>query len=252
MTDASMPSQGTPHEVLAGLGELTRKVRAAQRGTWFPLLLLGALTLGGILVNRFTFHVETVPCPATAPAAGMGCTVGVKQGSPYYWDLGLALAYVATAFFYIRRSRDRGVGTPVRPYILTGVALLGLVAATTFWATRHGLPQPGDPIDFWGLHLDPTSEATGFVGMLVGNVTAVGLPLLVLSWVERSRALLLLALAYLALFLVPFLTRFQLFQFIPVTSPWSAAPRLGLQAVLLLLGALGFGLAERSRRRDVS
>ncbi|MFJ9613443.1 hypothetical protein [Streptomyces noursei] len=126
------------------------------------------------------------------------------------------------------------------------------MSAATFWATRHGLPKPGDAIDFWGLRLDPASEATAFIGILVGNVTAVGLPLLVLSWVERSRALLLLALAYLALFLVPFLTHFQLFQFTPVTSPWSAAPRLGLQAVLLLLGALGFGLAERSRRRDVS
>ncbi|PKV83004.1 hypothetical protein [Streptomyces sp. TLI_146] len=230
---------------------MTRRVRAAQRGTWFPLLLLGALTLGGILVNRFTFHVETLPCPATDPEAGLNCT-GETQGSPYYWDLGLALAYVATAFFYIRRSRDRGVGTPVQPYILTGITLLGLVTATTFWATRHGLPQPGDPVDFWGWHLGPNSEAPPFIGMLVGNVTAVGLPLLVLSWVERSGALLLLALAYLALILVPFLTHFQLVQFIPVTSPWSAAPHLGLQAVLLLLGALGFGLAERSRRRDAS
>lgn len=247
-----MPSSDAPHEVLAGLDDLTRRVRAAQRGTWFPLLLLGALTVGGILVNRFTFHIETVPCPATGPEAGSDCSVGVKQGSPYYWDLGLALAYVATAYFYIRRSRDRGVGTPVQPYILTGITLLGLVTATTFWATRHGLPQPGDPIDFWGLHLDPTSESTAFVGMLVGNVTAVGLPLLVLAWVERSRALLLLALAYLALFVVPLLTHFQLLQFIPLISPWSAAPRLGLQAVLLLLGALGFGLAERARRRDVS
>ncbi|WP_345429662.1 hypothetical protein [Actinoallomurus vinaceus] len=248
MTDASMPLQGTPHEVLAGLGELTRKVRAAQRGTWFPLLLLGVLMLGGILVSRFTFQVLTVPCPATAPAAGVGCTV-VKQGSPLYWPIGIALAYAATAFFYIRRSRNRGVGTPVRPYILTGIALLGVVAATSFWSTRHGIPRPGEPLDFWGLHLDPSSEMTRFLERLVGNATAVGLPLLVLSWVERSRVLLLLTAVYVAIELVPLPTGWS---GIPFTSPWFFLPRYAVPGVLLLLGALGFGLAELPRRRNAS
>ncbi|MFI8241266.1 hypothetical protein ACIF83_29055 [Streptomyces sp. NPDC085866] len=251
MTDASVPSSGTPHEVLAGLGELTRKVRTAQRGAWFPLLLLGVLTLGGILVSRFTFKVETAPCPATAPAAGPGCTVvtQVTQGSPVYWPLGLALAYTATAYFYIRRSRNRGVGTPVRPYILTGIALVGLVTATEIWSIRQGMPRPGAPIDLWGLHLDPTSGVTMFLVRLTGNTTAVGLPLLVLAWVERSRTLLLLTAVYLAVELVPLTTGWS---GIPFTSPWSAVPRFGVPGVLLLLGALGFGLAELSRRRDAS
>ncbi|MER5669504.1 hypothetical protein [Streptomyces mirabilis] len=251
MADASMPSPGTPHEVLAGLGDLTRRVRAAQRGAWFPLLLLGVLTLGGILVSRFTFKVETVPCPATAPAAGTGCTqvTQVTQGSPVYWPIGLALAYAATAFFYIRRSRNRGVGTPVRPYILTGIALVGLVTATEIWSIRQGMPQPGAPIDFWGLHLDPASGVTAFLHRLTGNATAVGLPLLVLAWVERSRTLLLLTVVYLAIELVPLTTGWA---GIPFTSPWSAVPRYGVPGVLLLLGALGFALAELSRQRDVS
>ncbi|MEU1409495.1 hypothetical protein ABZ471_46015 [Streptomyces sp. NPDC005728] len=230
---------------------MTRRVRAAQRGTWFPLLLLGALTLGGVLVSRFTYHVETVPCPATDSGAGTDCTLitQVKQGEPFYWPIGLALAYVATAFFYVRRSRNRGVGTSVRPYILTGITLLGLVTATTFWSIRQGTPQPGDPIDLWGLHLDPTSGTTGFIELLTGNVTAVGLPLLVLSWVERSRALLVFTLVYLAICLMPLVPGWQM---IPVTSPWSALPRLGVQALLLLLGALGFHRAELSRQHDAS
>ncbi|GAA0659353.1 hypothetical protein GCM10010193_07730 [Kitasatospora atroaurantiaca] len=248
MTDASVPSPDTPQQVLAGLGDLTRRVRSAQRGAWFPLLLLGALTLGGILVSRFTFKVETVPCTATDPAAGTGCTL-VTQGSPVYWPIGLALAYAATAFFYIRRSRNRGVGTPVRPYILTGIVLVGLVTATAIWSLRHGMPQPGEQLDFWGLRLDPTSGVAMFLHRLAGNAAAVGLPLLVLSWVERSRALLLLTAVYLAIELVPLTTGWS---GIPFTSPWSAVPRFGVPGVLLLLGALGFGLAELSRRRDVS
>ncbi|MGW1520800.1 hypothetical protein [Streptomyces sp. NPDC002287] len=251
MTDATVPASGTPREVLAGLGDLTRKVRAAQRGTWFPLLLLGVLTLGGILVGRFTFKVETVPCPATDRAAGAGCTVvtQVTQGSPVYWPLGLALAYAATAFFYIRRSRNRGVGTRVRPYVLTGIVLVALASATALWSLRHGMPQLGERLDFWGLHLDPTSEVTRFLERLAGNAMAVGLPLLVLAWVERSRALLLLAAVYLAVELVPLSTGWS---GIPFTSPWSALPTFGVPGVLLLLGALGFGLAELSGRRDAS
>ncbi|MEV7182409.1 hypothetical protein [Kitasatospora sp. NPDC093679] len=245
MTDATVPSSGTPRDVLAGLDALTRKVRAAQRGTWFPLLLLGLLTLGGVLVGRLTFEVSTVPCPAAEAAAGAGCTL-IKQGSPVYWPVGLALAYAATAVFYIRRSRNRGVGTPVRPYVLTGIVLVGVVSATAYWSVRQGVPQPGDPVDLWGLRLDPDSGVTRFVERLNGNAAAVGLPLLVLARVERSRALLLLAAVYLAIELVPLTTGWA---GIDTASPWSVLPRYGVPGALLLLGALGFGLAELSGRR---
>ncbi|WP_159026410.1 hypothetical protein [Streptomyces vietnamensis] len=248
MADASVPSPGTPQEVLAGLGELTRRVRAAQRGAWFPLLLLGVLTLGGILAGRLTFEVKTVPCPAGDPAGGTGCTL-ISQGSPLYWTVGLAVAYAATAVFYVRRSRDRGVGTPVRPYILTGIVLVGLVAATQMWSLRHGMPNPGEPLDFWGLRLDADSGVTLFLEQLTGNATVVGLPLLVLAWVERSRVLLLLAAVYLAIELVPLRPGGW---GIPATSPWSTVPHFAVPGVLLLLGALGSALAESTHRRAAS
>ncbi|MFD5560869.1 hypothetical protein [Kitasatospora griseola] len=246
MTDASVPVNGTPHEVLAGLGELTRKVRAAQRGTWFPLLLLGGLTTGGIPVARLTHQVLTVPC--VGEPAGADCTL-VRQGSPLYWPIGLALAYLATAVFYVRRARNRGVGTAIRPYVLIGIALLATVSATSLWATRNGMPQPGAPLDLWGLHLDPAAPATRLLQRLIGDALAVGLPLLVLARVERSRALLLLAVLYLAVELVPLSTGWA---GIPITSPWSALPRYAVPGALLLLGALGFALAERPRERTAS
>ncbi|GAA4839613.1 hypothetical protein GCM10023235_13750 [Kitasatospora terrestris] len=234
-----MPS-GAPREVLSELGDLTRRVRAAQRGTWFPLLLLGVLTLGGVLVGRLTFHLESVPCPG-----GGSCTLA-SQGSPVYWPVGFAAVYVATAVFYLRRARRRGVGTRVRPYVVTGIALVGLVAATSLWVTRHGIPQPGTPLDFWGLHLDPDAGSTLFLERLTGNALTVGIPLLVLARVERSPALLLLAALCLAVELVPLSSGWA---GIGATSPWSALPRYGVPGVLLLLGALGFGLAERNGRR---
>ncbi|MGW4382199.1 hypothetical protein [Kitasatospora sp. NPDC004531] len=244
MTDASVPANGTPHELSAWMGELTRKVRAAQRGTWFPLLLLGGLTMGGILVSRLTYRLLTVPCPDLAG----DCTL-VRQGSPFYWPIGLAVAYLATAVFYLRRARSRGVGTAVRPYVLTGVVLLAVVAGTSFWVTRNGIPQPGAPLDLWGLHLDAAAPTTRFLGRLMGGALAVGLPLLVLARVERSRALLLIAALYLAMELVPLGNGWA---GIPITSPWAFLPQYAAPGALLLLGALGFALAERTRGRAAS
>ncbi|MFI6154463.1 hypothetical protein ACIBCA_17460 [Kitasatospora sp. NPDC051170] len=224
---------------------MTRRVRAAQRGAWFPLLLLGVLTLGGILVGRLTFEIQTVPCHGAPPGVTADCSL-VRQGAPLYWPLGLALAYVATALFYSRRARSRGVGTPVRPYVLTGIVLVGLGTATAMWSLRDGMPGPGASLDFWGLHLDPASGTTRFLQRLSGSATSVGVPLLVLARVERSRGLLLLAVTYLTVVLVPFGTGWA---GMSVTSPWSALPDLAVPGLLLLLGALGFALVERPHRR---
>ncbi|WP_327676558.1 hypothetical protein [Kitasatospora sp. NBC_00458] len=252
MTDASVPSSGAPHEVLASLGDLTRRVRAAQRGAWFPLLLFGVLTLGGILVDRLTFSVETVTtCPAapgTSDAALVSCTVA-KHGSPAYWMVGFAVVYAATALYYVRGSRRRGVGTPVLPYVLAGAGLVSLVAATAFWGVRFGAEPPGVRLDFWGLHLDPRSGLTQLLERFVGDAAAVGLPLLVLARVERSRALLLFALAYLLLELAPISTGWT---GIAPSSPWSGVPRLIVPGLFLLIGALGFARAQLPRQRGAS
>lgn len=245
MTDASVPSPGPAKEVLADLGELTRRVRAAQRGTWFPLLLFGVVTLGAVIANRLTFSVQTISSCPDLKGTATECTL-IKQGAPGYWDVGLTLAYAATALFYIRRSRGRGVGTPVRPYVITGLIVVAVLAATTLWTVRNGMPLPGDRFDFWGMHLDPHSGLTQLLERFTGSALTVGVPLLVLSWVERNRALLLFTLAYLALELAPISTGWA---GIDATSPWSSLPRLVPPAVFLLLGALGFALAQRPRGR---
>ena len=239
MTTASVPSPDAPRELLTNLKDLTRRVRAAQRGAWFPLLLLGVLLLGGILVDRLTFRVRATPCPAGVDPR-VGCTV-VREGSALYWTFGLALVYLATAFFYIRRSRERGFGSPVRPYVIAGIVVVVLIAPTRFWHVGQAA-APGATVDFWGLHFHATHGVQSLLTRLTGRAMSVGLPLLVLSWVERNRALLLFALAYLVVELVPIV--------LPdanaaSTDPWSTASRLVVPAVLLLAGALGFGLAQR-------
>jgi hypothetical protein len=65
-------------------------------------------------------------------------------------------------------------------------------------------------------------------------------------WPTRRRALLLLTAVYLALNLVPLTDGWA---GIPPTSPWSSLPHYGVQGILLLLGALGFGLTELTAER---
>lgn len=240
MTTASIPSPDTPQALLDSLRTLTRKVRTAQRGAWFPLLLLGVLFAVEIVAGRLTFRVQTVPCPE---GAGPGPCTGVKDGAPFSWTLGLVLVYAATTVFYIRRSRSRGVGSPIRAYLIAGLVILTLVAPTRFWSAGPTTP-PGAAVDFWGLHFHATSGVVSFLTRLTGRAMSVGLPLLVLSWIERNRALLLFTLAYAIIELVPVTLGDS--QAAP-GSPWSALPRLVVPTLFLLLGALGFALAERPK-----
>lgn len=241
MTEASAPAPGA-REVLAGLGDLTRRVRSAQRGTWFPLLSLGLLLAGGIVVDRLTFSAHTFACPAAVDprtASTVSC-VHVKEGSPLYWSVGLVLVYVSTAFFYLRRARSRGVGSVVRPYVIAGVVIVLLVGPTRFW--DGGITGPGASVDVFGLHFQAASGTVSVLSRLTGRAVSVGVPLLVLSWLERNRALLVFTIAYLMIEVVPITVAVGGHG--PI-APWSALNALALPTAFLLLGALGFALAER-------
>ncbi|MFF4340869.1 hypothetical protein ACFY00_13155 [Kitasatospora sp. NPDC001540] len=241
MTDASVPLPGTPREVLSGLGELTRRVRALQRDAWIPLLLFGLVTLGGVLVGRLTFQQGTVPCPGGPAGPGGTCTV-MRQGSPAYWTIALIAAYTATAWWYLRRSRRRGVGTPVRPYVLAGAAAVTALAVTTWWGASQ--PAPGADLDLWGLHLAADTRSTRLVQQFLGGAAAIGVPLLVLARIDRSRALALFALGYLLIELTP--VTFGWWG--AAAGPWIALSRHGVPALYLLAGALLFALANRRAR----
>jgi hypothetical protein len=64
----------------------------------------------------------------------------------------------------------------------------------------------------------------------------------VLAWAERNRALLLLTLAYLAAVLVPIT-----FGWVQPNPPWYFYPAV-FQGGVLLLGGIGFALAQRPLR----
>ena len=219
-TEAAYPGDD-PDRLLSNTRELAQRVRKEQRATWFPLLVIAALTFASIPVRRYSgHHLDCLAVPRI-------CTV-YSDADFVYWPIALVLAYVAIAAFYIRRSRARGVGTRVRPYAIAGVIVAVALTGAALWELHN---PPLDPIGLNGLPYRLASPGA-----------AIGLTLLVLAWAERNRALLLLTLAYLAAVLVP--TTFGWIQHAP---PWYSLPAI-TQGSVLLLGGIGFALAQRPLR----
>ena len=105
MTTDSAYAGDDPRRLLSGARELARRVRRAQRATWFPLLVFAAVTFAAIPVYRFGGH-RLGRCVVTGPGL-RGCTV-YSAGAFAYWSAALVLAYAVIAAFYIRRSRAQG------------------------------------------------------------------------------------------------------------------------------------------------
>lgn len=225
MTSETAYPGDDPHRLLSGARALAHRVRKDQRATWFPLLVFAALTFASIPIRRYSVH--HLDCRSMPE--GQVCRV-YSTADFVYWPISLVLAYVAIVTFYIRRSRARGIGTRVLPYAITGIVVAVALTGVALWTLHHPLTQQNPP---W---------LKGVPFRLVSPGGSIGLALLVLARVERNRALLLVALAYLAVVAVP--VTFGAVRFDP---PWYALPAVS-QGTLLLLAGIGFALAQRPLR----
>ena len=217
-----------PRSILSATRELTQRVRRAQRATWFPLLVLAAVTFASIPAYRYGGQHRFGTCVATA-APRSACAI-YPNGEFVYWPFALVLAYALIAVFYIRRSRARGLDTRVRPYAAAGIVIAAALTAIMFWQLHS--PSAAGPA---GLH------ALGW--RLVGPTSAIGLALLVLARAERNRALLAVAFGYLAVVLVPVDFGWTL----APSSRWYFVPRLVIDGGVLLASGAGFALVQRLR-----
>jgi len=225
MTSGTAFSGDDPRQLLSGTRELTRQVLRTQRATWFPLLVLAAVTFAAIPFRYSPHRLGT--CAATGTARV--CTA-YPPALLVYWPTALVLAYAVIAAFYIRRSQARGVGTRVRPYVVAGIILALAMTGSLVWTLYH-------PLAF-------TLDGSGLFSALHNYPFAIGLALVVLSGAERNEALLALALGYLAVVLLA----------ITVGSVsghgWLGFPvQLVIPGSVLLLGGIGFLLAQRPWRR---
>jgi hypothetical protein len=203
-------------------------VRSAQRHTWFPLLVFAVIMLTAIPVYRYA-PIHRGQC-RLGPDGTSVCAAVIPLVLAY-WPVMLVLAYAAIATYYIRQSRRQGIGTRIRPYVVVGVILAGLLAGATLWRASHPV------LPSLAARLASTRAPEWAFGFLTPAV-AIGLALLVLAWVERSRALLAYSLGYL---LVVLLLANQIMH---APSRWYFLPQLLLPAGLLVLGSAAFAVAR--------
>jgi hypothetical protein len=232
---ANHPGTSDSADLLAGIRGLTLEVRLAQRGAWFPLLLLAVVTAGAIPVDRYGHYSGT--CSASPGGAAEICT-RYSAIALWYWPSALILAYGAAGWFYIRRSRRRGVDTPTRPYLVAGAVFALLFTGLSLWAAHH----PAIQAQLLGLHLRSGTSLAGIGYRLISASSAIGLALLVLARLERSWAVAAVALAYLLVVLAPA----DLGWVAARPSSWSFLSHLVIDDCVLLAGAAAVGLAQRN------
>lgn len=236
---ADVPA-GDPRHLLASARRLTGQVRQAQRATWFPLALLGLVVAGAAPFYRVSAGLPVACGQPTATAGGTSrqCVASLSWAAFTYWTIALVLAYAVIGGFYAVRGRRRGVGTRIVPYAVAGVLVGIVLTSTAVWPVARHLSdlQSFSPVALLVHGLNP----------LLG----IGVALLVLAWVERLWALLGFAVAYSAfglsvnLYSVSKLVRHLGWT---VPGPWALIPGLLLAALLLVIAAAGFAVAERGK-----
>jgi hypothetical protein len=222
-----------PRRLLLDTRALALRARRAQRATWFPLLVLAAVTFAATPVYLYGGHqLNCVAVPAVRPLGAPGQVCLVYSNAQFvYWPIALVLAYVAIAAFYIRRSRVRGIETRVRPYAIAGIIIAVALTGAAIWEAHNPSVRPAMGLTGLGLRL-------------AAAPVAIGLALLVLAWAERNRALLVLTVAYLAVVLAHVSFGWVMYP----ASRWYFVPRLVIDGSVLLLGGIGFALAQRPPR----
>jgi hypothetical protein len=225
-------------EALSTTRQLTRRVRRAQRSTWFPLVLLGLVVVAAVPFYRLGRNVVTCD-PALGARGGVEiidrgvCVQVVGWPAGAYWILAFVLAYVAIAAVYVHRARRRGVGARVLPYASAGIAAGLVFGVVSAWAQQLGLNG----------YVLAGPVAVGMVPLI-----SIGLALFVLARVERNWPLAVFACGYLVVALLAsgIGARVLDLRVGPHLAPtWSFLPGLVVAGGALLLGGIGFALAER-------
>ncbi len=232
MMDQPDAASDDPRSLLTETRALSHRVRLTQRGGWFPLLVFAGVTFAAVPFHRYGPH--RVDC-STTHGGGRTC-LAYPALALWYWPVALLGAYVAIGWFYVRRSQLRGVGTRVRPYVAVGAVLTVLVTGWAFWATSH----PAFLVD--ALHLQ-SSQPSRALYRIASPAGAIGLALLFLAWIERSRPLLMVTIAYLIVAVATVgIGRFA------HPSPWAFLPHLLIDGGVLLIGGILLAATQEAER----
>lgn len=251
-----------PAELLSEVRAIRRRSRLARHAYWFPLVLFGVLVSASVpfYIQQFPRGHATYSSPSGPPGPAFlqspylgGFAVARYRGIAYYWLGALLLGIVATVIWYRWRGNRVGLRTPAHGYLITGLIIVALTLL----------------IPLVGLGLTRESQGsgvTGAVGMVMfmpGDlvirgtfpIVLIGLGLCVLAWAERSVALTVISVLYLALAVLGGLYDIEnvfwnwFHQSISPTA--SSLPNVLLPALLLLLSGAGAWVGQRQRRHRV-
>ena len=237
MKTASEPTDD-PQRLLAETRELGRKVRRAQRGTWSALFVLGATVLLAIPFYEYG-HSVVGHCKTSADGTVASCT-RYPVLALWYWPAAFVVAYGVIGAIFVRRARSRGVGARVRPYVIGGIVLAVAATLMTVWGIQHPLSWSA----FGTAIAPPGSLAQAWLHRLASPLGVIGLGLLVLARVERSRAV--------AAFGVVYLVAVAASAPIGVYAGRFFLPGVLVPGLVLLAGSALFALLERPTKAESS
>ncbi|HTN79945.1 MAG TPA: hypothetical protein VMK16_09745 [Acidimicrobiales bacterium] len=227
MTNQSTPAEADPRNLLSTTQDLSRRVRLAQRGAWFPLLVFAAVTLAAIPFTRYGGHPKH--CGAIH-GTGYVCLVQSTLAL-WYWPIAVVAGYLLITWFYVHRSAQRGVGTSVRAYVVVGVVLAALVAAWAFWADVHPA---------FLAEVLSRQEPNRVLYRLATPAGVIGLALLLLAWIERSWTLFGLTIAYLVVAVATVGVDWY-----SHPTPWAFLPHVVIDGVVLLVAGVVVAITQR-------
>ena len=222
--------------MLSAAKQAHRRTRSARQGFWFPLVLFGAIVLlaaplyrapagGGDLFYRSVPALFPRPLAPISYFAG-GYFLRSPQAVSLFWLISLPLGYVGTVIYYRLRARRRGIASPVRSYVLAGMALLAFLLLISWF----GPALPGHLGDLFVRGLTP--------------LLTIAAGLFVLAWAERSVSLAIFSLGFFALALGATLYDYaNAFARIGVGVP-EAAINVLIPGIVLVAAGAGFWAAR--------
>jgi hypothetical protein len=192
-------------ELLGAVERVSKEARRARHGYWFPLLLFGLTILGALpfyyySIGHYRGEVVNLGGGITGQVvngggAGFLDRFGLSGfpgqhpwGAAVYWLIAVPSAYVLVAFYYVVRARRTGLRGRIWPYLVAGLVLFALLLATApgilllFHAPEWMVSWQNQIGDLYIRGLTP--------------VLVISLSFFVLARLERSKALLWIAIAF--------------------------------------------------------
>jgi hypothetical protein len=164
---------------------------------------------------------------------------GMSTASPravaIYWLITLPIAYLLIGWWYFYRGRRKGVATSPLSYVLIGIGLLALLVLTSGRISEL-------------LHLPKWTHVFVFGDLVLRGLVpllTIGFGLFVLSYLERSRALVVFSAAFLALALaLALLVNLYNVENVVGRLGYSVGPEIGVfvAGLFMLGGGTGFAL----------